>query len=95
MAGGGFVKKRKVASEHKGVTVENECMPISYLIKVAHENNLSMEAGCVSMRISYESTPCTSDFQRNLYMFCMTFSLCIFSGLCQRRSSRLSLLQAF
>ena len=46
------MKKRKVASEHEGVTAENECMPISNLIKVAHENNLGMEAGCVSMRIS-------------------------------------------
>ena len=62
MASGGFVKIRKMASEQEGVTAENECMPISDLIKVARENNLGMEAGCVSMAISYESTPCTSDF---------------------------------
>ena len=56
------MKIRKMASEQEGVTAENECMPISDLIKVARENNLGMEAGCVSMAISYESTPCTSDF---------------------------------
>lgn len=69
------MKTRKVVSEYEEVIVKNECMHISDLIRVACESDLGREASCVSMTISYELTPCTSDFQRNLYMFFMGCSL--------------------